>query len=328
MIKYIKENYKFIISLILIFVVLNIRFPYYIDAPGGISDISKKIEINGYKSNGSFNLSYVKEYKSTIPTLVYSFLNKDWKILKREEVLLDTENDKSYELRDKLLMEEGISNAIYIAYTKANRNIEEISNKLYVTYISSNSITDLMVGDEIIKINNKNVYSKKEIYDIIEKLNIGDKLELSVKNNNKNYKRYATVINDEDNKKIGILITNIREYRTNPNVIVNTDSNESGSSGGLIIALYIYNSLVKDDITQGLTIVGTGTIDEYGNVGSIGGIEYKLKSAVKSKADVFLVPSDENYNDAVKLKEKNNYDIRIIGISTFDEAVKYLENVK
>ena len=79
--KIIKENYKFIIGLLLILLVLNIKFPYYIDAPGGISDISKKIEINGYKSEGSFNLVYVKEYKSTIPTLLIGLLKKDWKML-------------------------------------------------------------------------------------------------------------------------------------------------------------------------------------------------------------------------------------------------------
>ena len=37
------------------------------------------------------------------------------------------------------------------------------------------------------------------------------------------------------------------------------------------------NSLVEEDITHGLKIVGTGTIDYDGNVGSIGGVEYNIK---------------------------------------------------
>ena len=326
--KYIKDNYKFLIILFLIVIALNIRFPYYIDAPGGISDISKKIEIDGYKSIGSFNIVYVKEYKSTLSTLIYSFFNKDWKVLKHEDVLLDTENDSSYTLRDKLLMEEGISNAIYVAYTKANKDINIISNDLYVAYISSNSNTDLVAGDKIIRINNQKVHSKKEVTHIIEKLNIGDKLEILVENNDKKYERYAKVINDNGNKKIGILFASIKEYKTDPKVMINTDKNESGSSGSFIIALSIYNSLVKEDVTNGLKIVGTGTIDIDGHIGSIGGVEYKLKSAVKGKADIFFVPNDENYNEAIDLKEKNNYNIKIVGISTFDDAIKCLEDVK
>ena len=87
--KIFKENYKFIILLILILLIFNIKFPYYIDAPGGISDIKEKIEINGYDSIGSFNLAYVKEYKATIPTLLISLFNKDYNIYKKEEVLLE-----------------------------------------------------------------------------------------------------------------------------------------------------------------------------------------------------------------------------------------------
>ena len=326
--KILKENYKFIICLLLIIIILNIKFPYYIDAPGGITDISKKIEINGYKSEGTFNLAYVREYKSTIPTLLISFLRKDWKVLKKEDVLLDTENDKSYTLRDKILMEESISDAIYIAYTKAKKDIKIKSNKIVVAYITQKSKTNLLVNDEIISINGINVSNKKEIANITEKLNIGDKIKIKVKNKNKQYNRYAYIIESDGSKKIGILISNIREYETNPKINIKIDNNESGSSGGLVTALSIYNSLIPNDITHGMTIVGTGTIDLDGNIGSIGGVEYKLKSAVKKKADLFIVPNDINYKETLKLKQKYNYNIEIIGVSTFDEVIEYLNNVE
>lgn len=51
--------------------------------------------------------------------------------------------------------------------------------------------------------------------------------------------------------------------------------------------LEIYNSLTDDDLTKGYKIVGTGTIDMEGNVGMIGGVKYKLKGAIKKKADIF-----------------------------------------
>ena len=324
--KIFKENYKFVIILLLIILSLSIRFPYYIDAPGGITDMSEKIEIDGYDSVGSFNLAYVKEYRATIPTLIISLFNKDWNVIKEEEVMLDTEDYESYELRDKILMDESISNAIYVAYTKANKKIEVLTNKLIVTYIDDKANTDLLVGDEIISINNNNVDSKNDITTIINNLNIGSKIKIKVINNNKEYIRYA-YINEEDDKKIvGILISNLKEYSSTPEVKVNVDKNESGSSGGLITALTIYNSLIKDDITGGLIIVGTGTIDLDGNIGSIGGVEYKLKSAVKKKADLFIVPKDENYMEALKLKEENKYNIEILGVSTFDEVIEYLDS--
>lgn len=322
----IKNNYKFILILILIIILLSINFPYYIDAPGGITDMSEKIEIEGYDSIGSFNLSYVKEYRATIPTLIISLFNKDFKVIKQNEVMFDTEDYETYNLRDKILMDESLSNAIYVAYTKANKNIEVLSNKLFVTYLDSKADTDLIVGDEILSINNININNKSDITNLLKGINIGSKINIKVINNNKEYNRYAYIKEEENKKIIGILISNIKEYKTTPKVNFILDKNESGPSGGLITCLYIYDSLVKDDITNGLKIVGTGTIDLDGNIGSIGGVEYKLKSAVKENADLFIVPNDENYEEALKVKKENNYDVEILGVSTFDEVVNYLND--
>lgn len=322
-----KNNYKFVLILILLLLCLTIHFPYYIDAPGGITDVSTKIEIEGYKSSGSFNLAFVKEYRATIPTLIFSIFNKDWNVYKEEEMLLENENDKSYLLRDKVLMQESISNAILTAYTYAGKKIELTYNKLTVLYID-NPNTNLKVGDEILSINNQKIENRDDISEVLNNLEVGNKVDITVKNKDKEYNRYAYIIEEENDKKIGILVSNVREYETYPKVNVKVDANESGSSGGLMTSLAIYNSLISEDITHGLTIVGTGTIDEKGNVGSIGGVKYKLKSAVKSHADLFLVPNSENYEEAIKLKNENNYDIEIVGVSTFDEAVKYLKRLK
>lgn len=323
--KIIKNNYKFIITVLLMIIVLNINLPYYVYAPGGIKDISSKIELDGYKGKGSFNLTYVREYDASVSTIILSIFNREWEVVKKEEVLLDTEDNKAYQTRDKILLEESISNAIYIAYKKAGKSIDIKSNKLLVAYIFDKSTNDLEVGDEIVSINNKKVHSRLDIANIIDTLNIGDRLDIKVKRDNKEYNKYALVVDDEGNKKIGILVSTINEYVTDPKVNVIVDKNESGSSGGLVTALYIYNSLVEEDITKGLTIVGTGTIELDGSIGSIGGVAHKLKSAEKAKADLFIVPNDENYDEALKLKKKNNYKIKIIGVSTFDEVIEYLK---
>ena len=324
--KIFKENFKFILCLILIILIFTLKFPYYIDAPGGISNIASKFEIDGYESSGTFNLAYVKEYKATIPTLLVSLFNKDWNVLKEEDVLLENEDNTSYLIRDKIFMDESISNAINVAYKYAKKDIEITSSKILITYIDKNSNTDLKVGDEILYINGNSIKEKKDIEKIVNEKNIGDKINIKVINDGKEYDRYAYITLSEGSKKIGILISHIMEYKTNPNIESKIDSNESGPSGGLIMSLYIYDSLIKEDLTKGLTIVGTGTIDLDGNVGSIGGVEYKLKSAVKENADLFIVPKDENYEEALKIKKENNYNIEILGVSTFDEVIKYLNN--
>ena len=74
----IKENYKFFVVLIVLGVVLNIKLPYYIYAPGGLIDVSKRISIeDSYDVSGSFNLAYVLEYRATIPSIIYAYFNKN-----------------------------------------------------------------------------------------------------------------------------------------------------------------------------------------------------------------------------------------------------------
>ena len=198
---------------------------------------------------------------------------------------------------------------------------------MYVTYIYSEADTDIEIKDKIVKINEEDVYDLKSVKNIIGKYDVGEKLDIEVTNDNKTYHRYAYIKEEDGFKYVGIYITQDKEYDVERNIKLKFKNNESGPSGGLMLTLEIYNELTSDDITHGKKIVGTGTIDEDGNVGVIGGVKYKLKAAVKNKADIFLVPVDENYEEAMEEKDKNNYKIEIIPISTLDEALEYLNNL-
>ena len=90
--------------------------------------------------------------------------------------------------------------------------------------------------------------------------------------------------------------------------------------------LEIYNELISEDITKGRKIVGTGTINMDGTVGSISGVEYKLKGAVKRHADIFFVPRD-NYEAAINLKNEKGYKIDIVLVDKFTDAIEYLNNL-
>lgn len=323
------ENYKLILGFFIILFAITFQLPYYINTPGGIIDISKKIKIDTpYDIKGSFNFAYVTEVKATIPTLLVAYFNKEWDIYKREEVIYENETAEDVYYRKHLLLEEANQNAIILAYEKANKEIEVINQQFFITFVDLLAKTDLKVGDEILEINNQVITSKDQISKIIENTEIGSKINIKVNRDKHIINCYAEPIIQENKKMIGIMITKKRSLKTNPHIELNFEASESGSSGGLMMALSIYNYLTEEDITHGYDIVGTGTIDESGNVGSIGGVEYKLRGVVKAKKKIFLVPSGENYEDAMELKEKENYDIEIIPISTFDEALEYLSTLK
>lgn len=324
----IKENYKFIITFFILMILFTIKFPFYIEAPGGIIDINDRIIIeNKSESQGSFNLAFVTEIKATIPTLILAYFNDDWNIIKEEEILYENETYDDENYRSHLLLNEANNNAVIVAYTYADKEIIISNEHLFIIYVDENAETDLKIGDEILEIDGTKILNKNQLDEIVLQKNVGDRVSMLVKRDDDEIECFG-VLREVDNKKIiGISLSKTSDVITNPQITFNFKSSESGPSGGLMMALSIYDALVDEDITRGMKIVGTGTIDSTGAVGSIGGIEYKIKGAVKENADIFLVPSGENYNDAKKLVDENEYDIQLIEVDSFEDALNKLSEI-
>lgn len=328
-IKFIKENYLWLLLYLVVLASMLYPLPYYIYTGGGIINIDSKVNVDdGNSSKGSFNMCYVSEINATIPTYIISYFNKNWDVVSKEDVSLSTnETRKDILIRDQVSLLGANQNAIITAYNYANVPYSLTNRHNYIIYISEESDTDLKVGDELLKVDNITVTDITSVANIINNKNVGDKIELTVKNGDKETTKYATVRMEENRKVIGISFETIYDYTTDKKIDFNFTNNESGPSGGLMLSLFIYDKLVSEDITKGLKISGTGTIDEAGNVGEIGGVKYKLNGAVKAKSDIFLVPAGDNYEEAIREQKKHNYKIKIIGVSTFEEALKKLKEM-
>lgn len=326
--QFLSNEWKFFLLIVVISFITMFEFPYYIDTPGGLLDVSDRIEIkDSYSSKGSFNLAYVSELKATIPTLFIAWLHPDWDILKEEDVLYDNETMKDLMLRDQLLLQEAVGNATIVGYQKAGKELTIKNEKVYVGYVLEEAETTLKVGDQILEVNGRKIENKEQLSKLTQTFKKDEIIDLKVLYEGKEKIRTATLKEVDGRILVGIILTQISEVETNPEIEFHFKKSESGPSGGLMTALSIYNMLTEEDLTKGKRIVGTGTIELDGTAGSIGGVKYKLKGAVNKKAEIFFVPAGENYEEAMKLKEKNNYKIEIISISNIDDAINYLKNL-
>ena len=327
--KYLKEYYKVIIVYVLILALFLVEFPYYISAPGGLINTEEKIKTTeNFKMKGSLNMAYVSEIHATIPTLIVSLFNDDWDIEKEEDIKNDNETIEEKNYRNKMLLEEANDTALLVAYKHSDIDYSIENSKVYITYIDELANTNLKIGDQILKVDNKKIKDKNDLFTYIASKKIGDKISLEVKDiNGENKKRTSTLINVLDEPKVGAIVTETFNLKSNKKVEFNFKNSESGSSGGLMLTLTLYSHLNEIDLTKGKIIVGTGTIDINGNVGEISGIKYKLIGAVNKKADIFLVPAGNNYKEAKKVKKEKGYDIELVPVKTFEDALKYLKNL-
>ncbi|MEU8519207.1 PDZ domain-containing protein [Streptomyces sp. NPDC048577] len=97
-----------------------------------------------------------------------------------------------------------------------------------------------------------------------------------------------------------------------------------GPSAGLMFALGIVDKLTPESLTDGKFIAGTGTIDEKGEVGPIGGIEMKLVGARDAGARYFLTPADNCEAAAADTPAG----LTLIKVDTIDDATKALAKLR
>jgi PDZ domain-containing protein len=102
------------------------------------------------------------------------------------------------------------------------------------------------------------------------------------------------------------------------------DSGIGGPSAGLMFTLGLLDRLTPGDLAGGHFIAGTGTIDENGAVGPIGGIVLKLIAAEDAGATVFLVP-DQNCAEALTRVPDG---LTLVKVASLDDAMAALDAVR
>ena len=322
--KILKENFKFILLMIILVSLFYIKLPYYIMAPGGTIDITDRVVMDDYqkKEEGSLNMLYVSEYDATPITYIVAKL-RDWDTHSKEDRKISNESEKEVRERNKIMRDTSLDIATLVAYQEADKRIEVKDKKNVVAATTEDN--NLKVGDIILEVDGRKQDSVDEIRSLINTKEENDTITLKILRDNKEMKVESKVSIENNTKIIGVVIITEYDYETDPKIDIKFKDSESGSSGGLMLTLTIYSAISGEDLLKGRNIAGTGTISTDGTVGEIDSVKYKIMGAAQNNIDIVLVPS-ANYEEAIKTKNKYNYDLEIVKVDTFKEAVDYLKN--
>lgn len=321
--KYIKNNHNFLLFLILLILVLNIKLPYIVERPGGITPLNTQIKINGENIKGNYNSSYVKVNRGTVTSVLVGFIMPKWDIVKLSEYTPDDETSYDEVLDyEKILMNQSHNFAIKYVFDKLGIEYKVDKERLYVYSNYEDFETNLKVNDEIIKCDNNLVNSYEDLTNCIN-TSTDNNIDLEVLRSNKTVNVNTDLKYYQGKKVIGVVVLRDFEISSDTKVSFDNNASESGPSAGFMTALALYDNLSNSNLVKNYIVAGTGTIDDCGNVGKIDGIKYKLLGANK-KVDVFFVPK-ENYDEAKKVVKKYNLKVNIVSVDTLDDAVSYLE---
>jgi len=301
---------------------------YSVTAPGYNDNVSDTIYVlpsENANQEGSFHTTSVISFEEI--TIYQKWLGNALPKVTVEAMSSWYETIQISELQvmGRLMKDDSIQTSLIVGIAGAEKNITYTSYPtVYLTYRHLTPDT-LQIGDSILSVN-----GNEDIFAGFEDVLCGEEAEVVIIRDEEVMTVYPKREETESQCSFGVYVlpyTIIEDTEVEYDIY---DTNTGGPSGGLMQSLYIFNQLTDYDYSLGMKIGGTGTIDVDGNVGYIGGIREKIITAIGNDIDIFFVPrltteDNDNYVEAMNVLKEFDTDLIIIGVSTFDQAVAFLE---
>ncbi|WZY01069.1 SepM family pheromone-processing serine protease [Bacillus sp. FSL W7-1360] len=336
-----KFSWKRWVVLFIILLLLGwIKIPYYYSQPGMAEPLTEMVHVDGSKKehSGTFMLTTIQTAHATPLLAAWSYLSPFRSLHPAPEELTDEEYDE----RQRVMMEISQDNAKIAAYTASSHGRVNITNNgVYVSSIVKGMAAEgyLKSGDVIKQINGQDVKTAEELLEVLSSYEEGDTVSVTFRRAGVAKTESLTFAKlpareGEISKRAGIGIQGPLTDRTVtfvPDVEI-TAGAIGGPSAGLMFSLEVYQQLSSENLTKGHCIAGTGTIDEMGRVGPIGGANQKVVAADDEGAAYFFVPHqygapNSNYVEAKKAAEAIGTEMDIVPVDTLQDALTFLKTL-
>jgi PDZ domain-containing protein len=328
-----------------------VRVPYTSISPGGAVAVGPLIEIDGAKSypyDDGVMLLYVRsKHHVRVFEWLYAAWNKDVDLV-REEDGPDRETPKEEEVDAAADMAGSQVAAKKVALEEAGYSVDPRPGVLVLgVYPDRPASKVLEPNDVILEADGQAIDSPNDLARVIRALDPGDTVTLRIERDGTSRTVRTRTVRQEVDPAAGESYTAIG-VRTNVvydwpvDVSIDTSS-IGGPSAGLAMALSVYDELTPGDLTGRQRVAVTGSIDDEGNVGEIGGIHQKGVAAKAADAALFIVPEcqrpDPDLSGDASRAARDHYracqvdleraqhragDVPVIAVSSFDEALRAL----
>ncbi|MFF4501960.1 PDZ domain-containing protein [Streptomyces sp. NPDC001401] len=327
-----------------------IPVPYSEMSPGptvntlGNHDGEPVLQISGrktYAADGHLNMTTVRvtsaDYKMNLVEAVYGWLAHDSKVVPHDTLYPDgkTEEQSTQENAEEF------SQSQESAKVAALKELGiPVKTWVIVSTVVKGSPAQgrLHAGDVIKAVDGTAVKQPADVAKLVTKHKPGQKVVFTVvpakeqaaaekKNTTATRTQNITITtttSDDSGNKRAIVGISAGTDHTFPFTIDIKLADVGGPSAGLMFALGIYDKLTPGNLTGGRFVAGTGTIDDNGKVGPIGGIEMKTVGARDKGAQYFLTPAD-NCKAAAKDTPSG---LTLVKVNAIGDALGALKDIR
>jgi PDZ domain-containing protein len=241
------------------------------------------------------------------------------KVLPRELIYPPDQSNEQVEKENKEAFAESQSSAETVALRELGYPV-----KVTVKEVAADGAANgkLAAGDVIVSVDGQNVTSLQKLQELVRAKPAGTTLNVVRQRGEQSETvQIMTKKGDDGTGRIGVTAENKQPH---PFDITYHLENVGGPSAGLMFALGTIDSIDQKDLTGGKVIAGTGTIDDEGTVGVIGGIAQKLVGAHDDGATYFLTPA----GNCAEAKANQVNGLTLVKVSTIDSALDALADIR
>lgn len=322
--------------IVIVYVAVFMNTPYIVYQPGSASEVAPMIKVENADPDeqGTFMMTTVSASYANVALLVASVFNSHSEVVLKETRLQD-KTEQEYAAEQVFYMSSSQSNAVEAAYHAADVPYEDVVDYLYVFSVPDTSNQGkFRPGDKIISVSGQKIPDPEALATLLSSMKVGDDVEVILQRDGKEVKEQVKLVEVQDKEDtavrpgLGVVIGAVQRVKPQQEgkAVSFVDTNVGGPSAGLMFTLEIYNQLTPGDLTKGHRVAGTGTINAEGTVGSIGGVKHKIVAADRKDAEIFIVPV-KNYEEAKAKADAIGTDMKLVPVSTLDEALKYMKEL-
>lgn len=310
---------------------VSLPVPYVIESPGPVYNVlgssggGPLITISGaptYPTKGDMDLTTVSERggpgrRVLLTGLFGAWLTPTDAILPRSALYPDDKSAAQVTADNTAEMVQSQDAAAIAALRHLNL---PVTLTVVVGTIRAKSPADghLEAGDRIMSVDGTAITAADQVTKAVTKHQPGQDVTFVVERAGVDHSYTLKTVQSDDSgpRRAVVGFTIGVGYTSTVKVTIKLDD-VGGPSAGLMFTLGIIDMLTPGEENAGQHVAGTGTMDENGNVGAIGGIRQKMAAARSDGATVFLVPASNCAEALLQVPDG----LRLVKVSTVDNAL-------
>ena len=310
-----------------------VGLPYVVMSPGPATNILGKVDgkpllsVDGattYPTSGTLDFTTVSVdggpgVRVTVYDLAQAWLSGSQEILPEEQVFPPQQSEEDAQEEGAAEMAGSQSVATATALRALGKTVDET---IVIAGVPDDSPSKgvFEADDVLVTVDGDPATSSDAVRAAVQRHEPGDSFPVVVRRDGKEQTVTARTAESGGRTVMGVGLR--LDYDLPVDVTLRT-GNVGGPSAGLMFSLAIYDALTPGELTGGKNIAGTGTMDDDGSVGAIGGIRQKLIGARRAGADFFLAPADNC--DEVTGNVPDG--LRVVKVGTFGEGVAAVRDI-